>query len=77
MEKETKQPAPDELEPVPERPMINRGTRVKPKRQAPNDVAPPPSQEVEDEDSDAPGVGPVMINNESTGFDLAGAHPRA
>ncbi len=70
MEKETKEPKSDELDLVAERPVANQGTQPEPKPPA------PPADEADD-GTDPPGVGPLMINNESTGYDVAGAHPRA
>lgn len=65
MEKETKPRKDDELDLVPE----PRAAR----KHATSDV--PDDAEVLQESQDAPGVGPVMFNRESTGYDLPGAHP--
>ena len=72
MVKETTGPESDELDLVAQRPVAGEGTP-----QEPSHPAAPPTDDVGDDGSDAPGVGPLMINNESTGYDVAGAHPMA
>jgi hypothetical protein len=72
MEKETRHPESDELELIPERPVPTSGTRAEPKVRAGGVPESPPEEVL-----DGPEVGPVMINRETTGYDLPGAHPRA
>ena len=72
MENETKHPESDELELIPERPAPTSETRAEPKA----GVGGAP-ETAPDEVLDGPEVGPVMINRETTGYDLPGAHPRA
>jgi len=72
MEKETTGPESDELDLAAQPPVAPDG-----KRAEPGNAGAPPADETGDDGLDAPGVGPLMINNESTGYDVAGAHPRA
>lgn len=71
MEEETKHTKSDELELVPERPAPVSGTQAESKQGATDAAEPPPEGVL-----DGPDVGPVMINRETTGYDLPGAHPR-
>jgi hypothetical protein len=66
MEKNIEQREHEELDLVPERP-VNKGTHARSK--VPNE------SEVLEEVPELPGVGPVMVNRELTGYDLPGAHP--
>lgn len=63
MEKDTEQRANDELDLVAERAADERVESQ------------PDGQQAGDEGVETPGVGPLMVNRESTGYDLPGAHP--
>lgn len=72
MVKETTGPESDELDLVSQR--AAAGGRMRP---VPSNAGALPDDETGDDGFDGPGAGPVVINNESTGYDVAGAHPRA
>lgn len=57
----------DELDLMPERKVPNTGTHARPKVKK--------DETLPEESPDLPGVGPLMVNRESTGYDVPGAHP--
>lgn len=67
MHRETGKPEGDDFDLVPDTPLPGKGSPVR--NRAPTD------DEVMEETPDAPGVGPLMVNKELTGYDLPGAHP--
>lgn len=68
MQRETGKRERDDLDVEPEEPVASR------RGQHPQPNA-PTEEEIVEEAPEAPGVGPVMVNRELTGYDLPGAHP--